>query len=262
MGAQPEYDYSLDNTWEHAQRRLRLLETVWDPATFTRLGELGVGPGWRCLELGAGGGSVARWLGDRVGPGGVVVAVDLEPRFLEADPRPNMEIHRRDIVADGLPGEGYDLIHTRCLLMHLPERDALIADMMTRLRPGGLIVLEEVDLYPAATAESVAFTEVWDGLCDAVLSIGGDWRWARRLAPLLTAVGAVDVRAEALVQSFTGADPMAELIVLSLEQLTPLLLTHGMEQALIDVVRAELHDPAQWFCAFASVTAWGRRPLR
>src|SRR5260370_470282 len=55
--------YPLDNAWEHAQPRLRALERIYDPASTRRLEALGVGPGWRCLEAGAGGGSVTRGLG-------------------------------------------------------------------------------------------------------------------------------------------------------------------------------------------------------
>lgn len=98
--------YTLDNTWEHARRRLSVLEGVYDPSTTARMTALGVEAGWRCLELGAGGGSIARWLCDSVGPTGSVTAVDLEPCFLEADPRPNMEILRRASCPRACPARG------------------------------------------------------------------------------------------------------------------------------------------------------------
>ncbi len=50
--------------------RLTGLEAMFDPVTFEVLARLGVGPGWRCADVAAGGGSVARWLADRVGPPG------------------------------------------------------------------------------------------------------------------------------------------------------------------------------------------------
>jgi predicted O-methyltransferase YrrM len=62
--------------------RLRLMEAECDPPTFRYLDAIGVGAGWRCLEVGAGAGSVVRWLSGRVGPRGRVVAVDIDPRFL------------------------------------------------------------------------------------------------------------------------------------------------------------------------------------
>ena len=62
----------------------------------------GVGPGWRCLEVGAGAGSIAGWLADRVGPSGQVIATDLDTRFLEQQARPNLEVRRHDVVRDPL----------------------------------------------------------------------------------------------------------------------------------------------------------------
>ena len=60
-----------------------------------------MGPGTRCLEVGAGGGSVAFWLAEQVGQSGVVVATDLETDFLEseASSHPGMEVLRHDITA-------------------------------------------------------------------------------------------------------------------------------------------------------------------
>lgn len=60
--------------------RLRLLEVCRDPGTIGRLDRLGVSCGWRCLEVGAGHGSIARWLAERVGPTGSVLAADIDPR--------------------------------------------------------------------------------------------------------------------------------------------------------------------------------------
>jgi hypothetical protein len=93
----PETGYTLDNAWANAHRRLTLIEETYDEVTTGHLTRLGVGPGWRCPELGAGAGSIARWLADRVDDAGTVTAVDLEPRFLEAHPRPNMAICGSDI---------------------------------------------------------------------------------------------------------------------------------------------------------------------
>ena len=55
--------------------------TMCDDHTFATLGALEISPEWRCLEIGAGAGSVARWLADRV-PQGEVVATDLNIAYL------------------------------------------------------------------------------------------------------------------------------------------------------------------------------------
>jgi SAM-dependent methyltransferase len=109
-----------------ARRRLTLLEEWHDPASIARLRALGVTSGWRCLEAGAGAGSIARWLCKQVGPEGRVVAVDLEPGLLEELPHgENLEIHRVDLVRDPLPQGGFDLVHTRAVLIpRQPRRPA------------------------------------------------------------------------------------------------------------------------------------------
>lgn len=113
--------YTMDNAWHAARRRLGLLEAEFDEGTRYHLLARGVSNGWACLEVGAGNGSVAEWLSERVGPAGRVTATDLDTRFLEALSRPNLEVSQHDIVADPLPETTFDLIHCRLLLMHLPQ---------------------------------------------------------------------------------------------------------------------------------------------
>jgi ubiquinone/menaquinone biosynthesis C-methylase UbiE len=72
--------YVLDNAKEQAGERFASLESCLDVLTTRQLSEIGVAAGWSCLEVGGGGGSIARWLGDRVGPAGQVVVTDINPR--------------------------------------------------------------------------------------------------------------------------------------------------------------------------------------
>src|SRR5258708_21886322 len=100
--------YILDQTWEKEAERLRALEDLCDPDTFDLLDRLGVGVGWRCLEVGGGSGSVARRLAERVGPGGHVLAVDLDLTLLADMASDIISVRRVDITSDMLPG-GFDL---------------------------------------------------------------------------------------------------------------------------------------------------------
>jgi tRNA A58 N-methylase Trm61 len=77
------------NAWELARRRLDLLEQYYDPASFRWAPALGVRDGWCCLDAGAGGGSFARWLGERVGATGSVVAADIDVELLKGIAAPN-----------------------------------------------------------------------------------------------------------------------------------------------------------------------------
>ena len=159
--------YVFDHEWTGERQRLRALETVRDPWTIHHLDTIGVQEGWRCLELGAGGGSIAEWLCDAVGDRGRVVATDLETRFLEAIKAPNLEVRRHDIVADPLEHAAFDLIHCRALLEHLPQRDEVLSELLAALRPDGWLLLEDGDflsLVPSPLPRSTIIERVPGGV--------------------------------------------------------------------------------------------------
>ena len=60
--------YLFDNTWDRARQRLASIEAQYDPITIRSLERCDIAGGWQCLEVGAGGGSIATWLCERVGP--------------------------------------------------------------------------------------------------------------------------------------------------------------------------------------------------
>src|SRR5215470_6651780 len=92
--------YAYDHAWTEERVRLAGLERALDEGTRAHLLRLGVGPGRRCIEVGAGGGAVAFWLAERVAPDGRVVATDLETDFLEAEAagHPVLDVMRHDIT--------------------------------------------------------------------------------------------------------------------------------------------------------------------
>ncbi|MBE1469472.1 class I SAM-dependent methyltransferase [Kibdelosporangium phytohabitans] len=106
MDTQGRYLFDNDNPESAGQHRA--LSTLLDPLSFERLAATGVGPGWRCLEVGAGGGSVAVWLAERVVPGGRVLATDIKPGHIPAVD--GLEVLRHDVVTDPLPESAFDLI--------------------------------------------------------------------------------------------------------------------------------------------------------
>jgi 2-polyprenyl-3-methyl-5-hydroxy-6-metoxy-1,4-benzoquinol methylase len=111
----------FDETTRAERERLAAIEAGLDPFSIECLQKLGVGAGWHCLEIGAGGGSIAEWLCRQVGPSGRVVATDLETKFLQAIEAPNLEVRRHDITADPLEPAAFDLVFARKVLEHLAD---------------------------------------------------------------------------------------------------------------------------------------------
>ena len=254
--------YILDNAWVEARRRLSLVEECWDPLTIRALDGVGVGPGWRCLDVGAGGGSITRWLCSRVGPSGRVAAVDLDTRFLEEIAEDNLEVHRQDVVADGLPGGGYDLVHTRLLLIHLPTRDQLLGALVASLRPGGWLVVEDGDTFPVSALAAGLYADVWSKVMLAFETAGMHHTWARELPGLFDRAGLEAVDAVCDAGLIRGGTAYAELMSLSMVQLRDLILAAGATEAQLDQMATLLADPTQWFPGWGMFCVRGRAPGR
>jgi ubiquinone/menaquinone biosynthesis C-methylase UbiE len=233
--------YYFDTKQKTDRARLEAQGALWDPFTFRTLDEAGVSEGWRCLEVGAGTGSVAGWLRDRVGTRGHVVATDIETRWLEPLAGPNLEVRRHDVTADPLEPSAYDLIHLRLVLMHLPERDAVIAKLVAALRPGGRLVVHDYDVHTAAIAHppDAIWTKVSHACFDVLRSAGADVAFGRTVATALERSGLTNVRAEGLVLP-RPAPELAGVLLPILERMRHALLAGG------DVSEAELeHAIAQ-----------------
>lgn len=123
--------------------RLLHLQAALDPLTIRRLATTGVGPGWSCLEVGAGRGSIARWLAEAVAPRGRVVATEIDLELLDYLNGNHIEVREHDIASDELEEGAYDLVHCRLVLLHLASPERAIERMVAALRPGGWLLIEE-----------------------------------------------------------------------------------------------------------------------
>lgn len=125
--------------------RLRMLEAINDEATLRRLDAIGIESGWRCLEVGAGAGSIARVLATRVGAKGEVVAADMDPRFLDDFEGTSTRVITHDITHGPVSPGDFDFVHCRAVLAHVADLPAAAAQLVACIRPGGLVLCEEPD---------------------------------------------------------------------------------------------------------------------
>ena len=138
--------YLLSNAAAQTGARFDALARTYDPASTRALTAAGIGPGWRCWEVGGGGGTIAAWLADRVGPTGSVLVTDIDPRWMGGlTGRANVVLRQHDVVHDELPAGEFDLVHARLVLLHLPRRHLVLDRLTSCLRPGGRLVVEDFD---------------------------------------------------------------------------------------------------------------------
>jgi SAM-dependent methyltransferase len=264
-GAAQHSRYLLDNATREAPMRFAALSELFDPGTIRHLQERGVGRGWHCLEVGGGGGSIASWLADRVGPTGRVMATDIDPRFLEFLNLPNLEVRRHNIAADPLPEAAFDLVHARLVLMHLPEREQAMARMIAALKPGGWLIDEEYDSSSLLPDPAVSEGEVLLQTQIAVnrlLDDGGvDRLFGRRLIGRLRTHGLLDVTGEARGFMWQRGSTGAALTRATYELLREALIeANYVTPQQFDEDVARLDNPDFLMPSAILWSAWGRRP--
>jgi SAM-dependent methyltransferase len=260
-----EPGYLLDNAQSQAQGRFVGLEASFDTLTQRHLAARGLRPGWRCLEVGAGSGSVARWLAGQAAPDGSVLATDIDTRWVETGGLPNLEVIQHDIVTDPLPGGAFDLIHARLVLVHLPARNQVLLRLVAALKPGGWLVAEDFDsslphcLDPATGAEQ-AFVKVGQALVGALHRRGADTTYPRTLPHRLGSAGLSDVGASGHLVIYHGGSPEAVLQQANLDQVGPFLVDAGLVDAAdLQTAQRLLRDPAFIANHPLMITAWGRK---
>ncbi|WP_042413559.1 methyltransferase domain-containing protein [Streptacidiphilus anmyonensis] len=258
--------YVFEQTWESERDRLASLEAVYDGPTRERLAALGVGEGWRCLEVGCGAGSVARWLAERVGGTGRVLAVDLDPRFALGVDVPGLEVRQHDLMADPLPEGAFDLVHARAVVEHIPERDEALRRLVAAARPGGWVVLEDFDVegpmadavaryWPSGSEELAG--RLFRALEAAFTAAGVDAGYGRRLPEALASAGLVEVAARVHAPLLPGG---TAFLGLTLRRLRPRLVGTGLlTDADLDATIELTERQGVMHVPNFMVTAWGRR---
>jgi SAM-dependent methyltransferase len=261
--------YLFDQAWRQEHHRLRALEALFDDASTYHLARLGVSPGWRCLEVGAGAGGVARWLVGRVGPSGQVLATDLDPRFLDSHGRDNLKVTRHDILADPLPDACFDLAHARAVLEHTPHRHQALARMVAAVRPGGWVLVEDVDFGGAMAAalarylhphdHASSYQRLMGGFEALFAAVGADASFGARLPQAMQDAGLEQIGAEVHAPLIRGGDQ--DFFNLCIRQVYPQLVRAGpAARADADRFLQLTSTPSLGYVLMVMVTAWGQRP--
>jgi ubiquinone/menaquinone biosynthesis C-methylase UbiE len=262
---QSKSTYLLDNAAPQTPQRFDALSALFDRESIQHLEDRGVGPGWNCLEVGGGGGSIAAWLAARVGPIGHVLVTDLNPRFIDGSKFSNLEVRRHNIVTDALPDATFDLIHARLVLSIIPEPEKVLARLVAALKPGGWIVEEEFDSQSLGYDPLLMPDEVHLKTQTAFFRLlderGIERRWGRLVPGRMRALGLIEVGAEARLSMCHGGSAGTSLKRANFEQLRDALITSGyVTKKELEEDIARLDDPEFMTPSPIMWTTWGRRP--
>ncbi len=249
--------------------RLHIQGDAMAPDCAIMLDRIGVGPGWRCLDLGCGPRGITPLLAERVGPSGRVVGLDADPVLLDharkSAPLP-VEFVLGDAYRSGMPSGAFDLVHMRFIASTAGRPDALLEEAIRLARPGGIVALQEPDMaalncYPPHPA--------WDRLKAAVegafTAAGTDIRLAQLLFALVRRAGLEDVQYRPFLVGVRSTDAMVDYLPATVESLRGTIVDQGLmkEDALdaaLAACRAHLRDPDTVFTTYIVAQVWGRKP--
>lgn len=258
--------YTFDNSAPEAANQVQLLAEILDPHTIDVLGALRIRPGWRCLDVGPGAGTITTWLADQVEPDGRVTAIDLDPRHVRRGAR--IDVTAGDIRTVPLPVRHFDLVHARLVLMHLPTREQVLARLVAALRPGGTIVISDWDcawqqmlLRGPSQAAADAFNSFQAALSALAVRRGADPTWARRVPVAMRAAGLIQVRAVMHNRLWAGGEAGCLLHASNSRQKSAELISAGVEEDDLATLRLAMAHPETLAYQYLMITTTGRRPI-
>jgi SAM-dependent methyltransferase len=217
--------------------------------------------------VGAGSGSIARWLADQVGAAGRVLAVDLDPRWCRSDGRDQLEVRALDLVAEPVPPGPWDVIHERLVLQHVPERLDVLTRLVAALAPGGVLLLEDFDTGEVRSVDRagpdheliVRMAEAFNRLLG---TRGGVNDFAANALRTLREHGLEATGASGYVPIDHGGTGWATVQAANTRQVHDGLVDQGIPPGDIKRFLEVLADPDTIVGASVLISTWGRRPIR
>jgi SAM-dependent methyltransferase len=219
------------------------------------------------LDIGPGGGSITRWLSDRVGPDGSVTAIDLQPDHVTVGG--NVDVVRGDIRYIDLPAGKYDLIHMRLVGVHLSNPERVLHRLVPALAPGGLLVVSEWDVlswrdwlqYATSQAARAAFDAFQPALFRVLQNNGADLSWAGKVPVAMRTAGLEIVGGEGFTPLAKGGEAVCLLHESNSLQLHHRLVATGLVTAdQLRVLREATRDPQTLVYGYQMFSTVGRRP--
>jgi len=263
-----QIDYVLRGGAQGAER-LRLLAAVKWPTTKALLDKGGLCEGMHCLDVGCGIGAVALSMAAVLGRTGRVVGIDVDEGCLDLA---RLEARRLGLNVDFRSGSAtdlqessaYDLVFGRFVLTHLRDPDDALRRMVQAVRPGGVVVVEDIQFaghfsYPAC----LAFDRYVTLYQEVVRRNGGDANIGPRLLGMLLDAGLVEVDLD-VIQPTYRQGPGKQIAAITMEHIREAVVAAGLAGAEeINAIVAELDsfagNPRSMMSLPRIFQVWGKK---
>jgi SAM-dependent methyltransferase len=252
------------------KKRLEVLARVMWPTTSRLLAETGLAPGMTCLDLGCGGGDVTMQLATSVGPHGHVIGVDMDEIKLDLARQTATRLRlanvqfRRLNVQDWVEESQYDRIYCRFLLTHLADPLQVLRQMLQAVRPGGMVVVEDIEAGNSFCHPQCAGFDAFLRLYrTAAARQGADADIGPKLYGMFLDAGWRNVEINVIQPTFASGEgkqiPVLTLINIVDSILAEKLATEAELQSIVDDLTRFTDDPRTLLSLPRVFQVWGRR---
>jgi SAM-dependent methyltransferase len=236
--------------------RLRLIEQALDPTTIAHLERTGIRAGWRCLELGAGAGSVMKWMANVVGDNGNVIGIDKNTTHLCDLPKP-CEVVAGDFLE--VPVEAvFDLAHCRYVLIHNRADEEMLRKLASLLKLGGFLVVEEPDFSSAKLLNrqgDASQQRVNNAICRMFEGLLLDPAYGLTLPRKVAAQGLHIIEVDSRTHFARGGSPIARMMAASTRALASKYVATGQTtQSDIDEYARNAANDQFWTVYYSTVS--------
>ncbi len=242
------------------RERLRLLSSAMAPFTGALFDDAGIRQGLRVLDIGCGGGDVARELARRVGPDGAVLGIGMARDEAAAAGIANLNYRVGNVLSDDI-GERFDVVYARFLLSHLAAPEQGLAKMIAVLKPAGMLVVEDVDFSGHfCWPERTSFTDYVRWYEQSARRRGADCHIGPKLPAMLADAGLKVLGARAVNPAAIDG-PIKQMAVVTLSAIADSVVESGVasreavEAALSDLIDAT-EDPRVFMSMPRIVQCW------
>ncbi|MCV0424869.1 MAG: methyltransferase domain-containing protein [Roseibium sp.] len=257
--------YVIENYDETERLRLTALADLLDPYTFYILEQIDIQPDWKCLEIGAGLGTVSCWIADRLKATGNMLCTDLQTKFIDEIEHPHLRTEKLDITLSPTYSECFDLAVVRTVHQHLADHHSAARNLSKMVRPGGYLLYIEPDIHPAFSDEHPVWKRVWQAIFQWGESRDIDYFTGRKVPGQLSDIGLDVISARGETALFNGAkdgNSVRTVYRMTLDIVMPDLVRLGyLSKADSEEVYSLLDNPDVWLMSFCFFATLARKPI-
>jgi SAM-dependent methyltransferase len=244
---------------------------VYAPEAEELLDRIDLSPGACAVDVGCGVMGILHLLAARVGPDGRVVGIDREPRMVQAarelivQRSLRVEVVEADAGATGVADATFDLVHSRTVLLNVPNPEEILAEMIRIAKPGGVIAVQEPDASAwSCDPPHPAFEILRGEILSAYRRTGKDFSIGRRIARMLQDAGLDDVQVRATTKLTRACDYYQKFLLTIASLVKDVIVDAGTLTAdefdsYARALDSHLEDPGTRTCQPLMWLAWGRK---